>query len=375
MSLSASRATYDCSWSYYCVRGTRASPPGFFSGPPLANASVYELPWVAPRTADSELPLDGQGADWGQWVPQDIETYAYLAEPDFFRYQPHCDRVQREYLVSTGVVPRWQRFAWQLRSDAQTPTRRRRPSTPGHFCGALANLSIAFVGDSMMLQLYEAIEAAVLGVSLRWKNADAGVLGDRSAQAMAKSTMTRSIVCDGGTTLYYARRDGLDMDAVAHAAERSDFLILNWGVHFVPDAEMAFRMAVLTALIDAHWGVKPRDRIIWRASLSAHQWCKHDVAVEPSVGAVASRWNAMDVLTQDRNISWPTIRSRIGGRVLRVDVPSRQRVDGHRIEGRGAWIDCLHYCAPGVPDTWAEQLVAMIRASRHRWMALSNQVA
>tara|TARA_B110001452_G_scaffold260206_1_gene257459 strand:- start:80 stop:442 length:363 start_codon:yes stop_codon:yes gene_type:complete len=93
--------------------------------------------------------------------------------------------------------------------------------------------------------------------------------------------------------------------------------------------------------------------VIWRASISAHAACRLDESAQLESRKVdVAKFHAADVLRQDEQINWPALR-RFGARVLRVDVPTMRRSDGHRVHGANPYVsDCLHYCLPGVPDVW-----------------------
>lgn len=53
-----------------------------------------------------------------------------------------------------------------------------------------------------------------------------------------------------------------------------------------------------------------------------------------------------------------------GIKFLDITAISRLRDEGHisrySIKGRGGVQDCLHWCLPGVPDTWNEILAAQL---------------
>ena len=217
----------------------------------------------------------------------------------------------------------------------------------------------------------------LLGLSHHWNHA-----------FPAKRQLLSVPVCGGGVTVLWARRARFDAHALALLGELSDVLVVNWGVHYVDDATVAAQARVMLAVLESVWEGKPRHRVFWRASLSAHASCEKEAgdgdatadgtaqapraapartpaapraptAPNGSAAAVSTRWKAQEVLEQDRAINWPAIRL-FGGSVLRVDALTLQRADGHRVDGPGRWRDCLHFCLPGVPDAWGQLLLTAL---------------
>lgn len=167
--------------------------------------------------------------------------------------------------------------------------------------------------------------------------------------------------------LLWARRDKFDPHALAWVAMLSDVLVINWGVHYVDDASAQWQLDIGLSAIKAAWRGRAREDVFWRASLAAHEHCPRegesvgDTANVPngSSATITQRWNAQEVLEQDRSLNWPAIEG-FGGRVLHVETLTLPRSDGHRVDGPGRWVDCLHFCLPGVPDAWGQLLITTL---------------
>ena len=142
----------------------------------------------------------------------------------------------------------------------------------------------------------------------------------------------------------------------------SSLLLVNWGVHYANDTQTIAGVKALSTAVKDQWvdRGKPAANIFWRATVVAHEDCSD--AAPPLQQSDLVPWNfhtarqpwyhTHDILRQDRTMCWPAVRA-LGARVLRVDAMTGLRRDGHRLLNKARAKDCLHYCEPGIPDTWA----------------------
>eukprot|EP00966_Prymnesium_polylepis_P119051 2751738-Prymnesium_polylepis.1 len=362
--LSLSVEARDCSWYRHCTTAKlHTDLTGFRSG--RAHAAVEALPRRHPaggRTdGTASLAPTGELAE-GAWEPADaVRRLPYLADVSA-RHHPHCDAVQHDYLT-LGRVPSYLRWTW--RPSARTLV----DAEPAAYCHVLRRVArktaavadrqlvLGLFGDSMMEQLFQSLLGVLLGLSHHWGHA-----------YPTKRHILAVPVCGGAVRLLWARRDHFDAHTLALLAAQADLLVLNWGVHYTDDVVVAAQMAVAISVLERAWGGKPRSHVFWRASLAAHAACSREGGgaqgapggrATPDNGngsAIATQWKAREVLEQDQRIAWPLVR-RFGGRVLRVDALTLPRSDGHRVDGPGRWVDCLHFCLPGVPDAWGQLLM------------------
>ena len=173
----------------------------------------------------------------------------------------------------------------------------------------------------------------------------------------AASSSNHSVV------LSWRRADnwGPGLQAMRELMVESSLLLVNWGVHYANDTQTASSLEVFSAAVKEHWvgRGKSAGSIFWRATVVAHEECsdaalplQQSTSVWDDHTAGQPSFHARDILRQDRTMCWPTVRA-LGARILRVDAMTGLRLDGHRLLNKAHAKDCLHYCEPGIPDTWA----------------------
>ena len=171
-------------------------------------------------------------------------------------------------------------------------------------------------------------------------------------------------------SLVYQRWDkyeGKEQDraALAELIEESDYLVLNWGVHYQTWSDMEKSTDDFVGVLEKHWILphKKPERLFWRSTNVAHANCSiatagplQDADTVNKVGSVVhEQYNTQEILLQDEYIVKPRLLSRLPQTtLLRVEETTLKRPDGHRVEGFQGQEDCLHYCEPGPVDHWAE---------------------
>ena len=170
-------------------------------------------------------------------------------------------------------------------------------------------------------------------------------------------------------TLVYQRWDKYegkeqDRDALTALIEESDYLILNWGVHYQPWAEMESATDDFVRVLEKLWVPpnKKSERLFWRSTNVAHANCSiatgplHDRGSSINAGSIVhEQYNTQEILLQDEYIVKPRLLGSLPHTtLLRVEETTIKRPDGHRVEGFQGQEDCLHYCEPGPIDHWAE---------------------
>merc|ERR1712048_693323 len=116
----------------------------------------------------------------------------------------------------------------------------------------------------------------------------------------------------------------------------------------------------------------PRNSIFWRASFVAHQVCADD-ATDMQIATEAG-WHSAEILRQDRELNWPAMRA-LGVQVMHVERMTMSRPDGHRVLGHHNATDCLHFCEPGIPDSWVQLFLALLSGCRGATEATGNLLA
>lgn len=222
-------------------------------------------------------------------------------------------------------------------------------------------LRILFVGDSMSFQMYS---------SLALLSSDAIHISEADQRHRTGSTSVS--LCDQKIVLTYVRNDYLTVDACKYCLNfwqfvpNHDVIVFNRGAH-VLDNESTHRQMVNFSTILASSAQK--QRLIWRTTAVGHPDCENQT--EPTV--LETRTSVSTPSTQE--YKWAAIKEQndvmlniLANHSLRYEVldaytmsiDRRDRHHGKRADGK---VDCLHYCLPGVPDTWSRALI----------MSLSNE--
>lgn len=246
----------------------------------------------------------------------------------------------------TGQRPAYMNKRWLPSNGAALP----RLST-SIVCGALRGKTVGLIGDSMQQLLYQTIEG--------WGSDDSFVSGQNREKLE---------LCNGSTRVLWRRHNMLQapaLESVRQLAAVTDLLLINFGVHWHSPDHMSEMLPRLLSMLRTSWRHhKPRSNIVWRTTTVAHQNCTHSetphAAAKPSI-----RFHAREILAQECNVVVPQLRS-FGASILDVQAATMRRTDGHRVLGHGGSHDCLHYCEPGVVDTWLAMLLAMIKSNGAR---------
>lgn len=271
----------------------------------------------------------------GQWESHRDAAWPPYLVAESQVWEPHCVDHQRNYVENGGLPP------YMLKRWVPDPPSGHLPPLTRHtLCDALRGKVLGLIGDSTMVQFFHTVEGWSTGF----------VRGDNSDQSLP-------ICGDNSTRILWYRRDFYERDALADLATRSDILVFNWGVHFVPDAEVSANLRDISQGIASAWKEKPRDRIFWRASFVAHESCS-DNATDTQIATNPS-WHAEDIMRQDRELNWPAMRA-LGVQVMHVERMTMSRPDGHRVIGHNNASDCLHFCEPGIPDAWLQLFLALL---------------
>lgn len=294
----------------------------------------------------------------GTWVlNKSITTMSYTSDPHPPWHTP-CDKIQASVLAG-GQIPDYMRYQWIPKSCELAPFDREA------LCRSLDGKVIGVAGDSTSHHFKRTLEGLMLGHIPR---PFADIYGPHFIELCPKSKYS--------VQMYWHRHNNwADIQNFSWLAPMlfvSDFVVFNWGPHYARDnivneslgstkmssssAAVMFKDIVsnLKDNVEQYWLPlgKPSHNIFWRASIGYHENCDenkgpygppiadHDPRIWTSMHNVANLYD------QERQIVWPAMRN-LGATILRTDAFTMLRPDGHRGNG-----DCLHYCEPGVPDTW-----------------------
>ena len=239
------------------------------------------------------------------------------------------------------------------------------------FCQRMDGMTIGVSGDSMTQQFVHSL----MGLSRGSVEKHELFLEPKVWEGKPQHWMKLRVpLCPDddhhNVSLVYQRWDkyeGKEQDraALAELIEESDYLVLNWGVHYQTWSDMEKSTDDFVGVLEKHWILphKKPERLFWRSTNVAHANCSiatagplQDADTVNKVGSVVhEQYNTQEILLQDEYIVKPRLLSRLPQTtLLRVEETTLKRPDGHRVEGFQGQEDCLHYCEPGPVDHWAE---------------------
>jgi GDSL/SGNH-like Acyl-Esterase family found in Pmr5 and Cas1p len=353
----------------------------------LAFQSTPSLRQTSANTRPRPLCKIGQGYTKGSWIrDESIHEYPYLggegmwykvcltkwvgyllytdlharyklnltsASPSLctdYEWGPRCTEMEKNYLA-TGAVPDFLKYRWQPESCDLSPFDK------DNFCRLLDGLTIGIIGDSMQQQFAHSFIGLMLG-----KLQDEGFFvppdyGKLLVELCPDSQYSVSLVFRRWNK-YQGTKE--DRTILGEMAQLSDYLILNWGVHYQPWSQMENSTQDFIGVLEENWqppNKKPR-RLFWRSTIAAHDNCSASTGPESLGHALHTNpgYNANEIMLQDKQIVQPLLKfsPSLDVTFLRIEKSTLMRSDGHRVVGHGGSEDCLHYCEPGPTDSWVK---------------------
>lgn len=268
--------------------------------------------------------------------------------------------MQNAYLKD-GIVPDFLRYQWKPQACDLLPFSKE------HFCEVMDGQTIGTIGDSIMQQFAHAFMGIFLGTV---DDADY-VFGEPDwyegvpYYRKLRVPLCRDFPKNNSVTLLFYRWNKYQpvessRQVLREIANASDYLILNWGVHYLPWLEMEKATEDFLEVLQEQWGNKQSERIFWRSTIVAHEQCQNVTSPDPPTSHFDTNrnpnYNTNEILLQDERIVRPHFLESSLNNVtfLRVETSTMLRKDGHRVVGRKGAEDCLHYCEPGPVDSWVE---------------------
>jgi len=340
----------------------------------------------------------------GRWVYYDDDSstssnnvgYPYWSDPDPV-WGPRCTQLQQKYQESgenKELLPDFLRYKWHPNSNCEMALQHGRTWDKSRFCQQLAGKTIGVSGDSLSQQFVHSLMGFSRGsveehtkfvIPTNWGDDIPGhwvklrIPLCSSHDSDVIGTENNNSATSDDVTLIYQRWDKYqggqkDRAALTELIQESDYLILNWGVHYQTWSDMERATDDLVSVLEAHWRPphKQPERLFWRSTNVAHASCS--MATEPlgmtrnqtdstrgrngainPTSVIHHLYHTEEILMQDEHIVRPRLRAKLPQMTfLRVEESTLQRPDGHRVEGFKGQEDCLHYCEPGPIDHWAE---------------------
>ena len=333
------------------------SPTASPTAEPTATPTNQPTPTATKQTRRLCPVGDKQEYTKGRWLRNTSIGFRYTVGYKLDKIGPMCTAREIEFLAN-GTVPKYLQYQWQPQSCDLASFDKE------NFCRLMDGKKIGVIGDSMMEQFAQSLRGLLLAEDMvkYWP----GNVYNYELNLCAAINATKQY----NVAMRYIRSDySADRGHryVIQIANASDYLIMNWGAHFLGD-EVKYNSTVdLIRVLEEHWDKKP-ERIFWRSTIVSHANC--NAASRPDDPSPAGnishtlinrepRFNAHAAFAQDEKIVKPLFQNLSSPlrniTFLQIEASSMLRRDGHRIIGqRRGSADCLHYCQPGPPDHWVE---------------------
>ena len=376
------------------VRSPSPPAPSLSASAPAATPSPTAEPSRAPPCSLAELTSGSWDFDANEALPA---CYASVTKSDVDPRQACLNK-------SAGSARGWLRPAWRPRGGARCPL----PSRSGPLaCPALVNATLVVFGDSLARNLGEALACRLIdaGLGEAWVASVWGkiVVADPERQTNLLRVPSiyklredveaqRALMASRSTA--HGRAGALDVLVVSTGSwwwrsyfnlswvgRMQDAAISHWhdfpggvdGARAFFDSEVRQRLAALSSLAAA--GV----RVYWRTWDVAHALelfgapARNESACWARTDELADELSARFARHSTLNAFWAPYEVHVAllraapdyplVRILDVSLMSAARPDAHPASVTGAGHDCLHWCLPGVPDVWAQILLADVCAS------------
>lgn len=199
----------------------------------------------------------------GRWMfDRSIGSFPYLSNDDY-TWGPLCTKMQQAYLTR-GIIPDFLKYKWQPDScDMLTLDR-------DNFCRVFQDKTVGIIGDSMMQQFAH----SMLGL----------ILGKVESEKYFTPDWNLKVPLCPETEMTFVRwnkyqgkeEDHKVLDAIV---EKSDYLIMNFGVHYQPWLEMENSTIDMIRHLEKYdWSKK---KLFWRSTVVAHANCSSAVHPDP----------------------------------------------------------------------------------------------
>eukprot|EP00760_Papus_ankaliazontas_P002608 PhM_4_TR11180/c0_g1_i1/m.13797 len=339
--------------------GGAESVEGGFTG--TYNAQQSRPPLVRTRK-QSARPCRGTTHTRGRWVYNpNITSPRYPAYGDILgacgRYQTFAERKELQY---EWKPDKCELLAW----DEET------------FCKALDGRDIMFAGDSMQDHWHASLFYLLGGRGDIYRR-EGTIAGKRACQThrVCHKYYDKPLrifhLTNQFLTLFHLRNRNHPWFRWVH---KYPILILNSGSWMrdpadekvvVPDTKWIQMMEAAARFIRDHYN----GTVIWRTTFSGHPYCwknteplMEEITTFPNVHPYDKyRWGVIPL----RNGVTTNLFKSIGAHILDISRPTNLMPMGHlgqfhpKFKEKNA-TDCLHYCSPGIYDTWSTLLMNLL---------------
>ena len=218
------------------------------------------------------------------------------------------------------------------------------------FCALVENQTLAFIGDSITWQQFEAIEGSL-----------------KSTDVQRNSNFILVRACSNRTTMLWSKNNYILVGGVMQILQtyEPDIVVTNRGAHYLPDEELVPHLNATLATFKT-WQESHDMRLIWRTTAPGVPSCSSEYAPNNDLNDVLAsrvhnrsswygigqrsvfswwdfeRQNALVMnLIESSDVQFEVIDA-FEMYTTRPDLRISQKDDKEK--------DCLHQCLPGVPD-------------------------
>lgn len=312
--------------------------------------STVPLPLCAVRSTNTS---EDETYTKGTWLKNEsLSSYPYLGGEDY-TWGPICTDMEKEYLA-TGKVPDFLKYRWQPESCDLARFDKM------DVCRRLDGKTIGIIGDSTQQHFAHSFVGLMLGHLPNNFTNPSDYNNPKQVMELCPYDHQHSV------TMVFVRWNKYqgteeDQNVLIDLAQSSDYLLLNWGVHYQPWLDMENATKDFVSILEEHWQPpqKKPERLFWRSTIVAHDNCAASTGpLESAENAFHKNpnYNTDEIMLQDQQIVKPMLRdsTKLDATFLRIEKSTIMRSDGHRVVGHYGSEDCLHYCEPGPTDSWVE---------------------
>lgn len=300
----------------------------------LAVRLSADINTSSPIEADTRRLCDATEIARGRWVPREYEKLPYIPT-----------QLPKKRCYGDGDKARrpWKTFEWKPAANCRFPD-----FSPEEFCSLNKNQTVAFIGDSLMMEQYSAL-VHVMGVR------DFNEEDTYIANGPMEFTFQ---VCDNQTTLFFRRNEWFRGYSQVMAKVRPNTIVANRGAWYRPDSQVLSRLEPNLKFTQKWEG---GVHFIWKTTVPGHPYCESFARPADSLDAIEMHVGNISLYDENGpfklDYHWYDFKQQNDVVVKKIAeyledygiidayATNILRPDEHIINEMQ--VDCLHNCQPG----------------------------